>query len=235
MGFLIVIIFLLLILFIICVIYRIDINTLKQIKNYETNCKDLDEIVSKYPSNIEICRTMLKEIGNENVKIEENNNYKNCLYIAISNKIIIANIEKSFTRIQTIAHECLHSIQDRRKLIFNFIYSNIYLLFFATAVILGIFKLIPNDFKMVIIFIFFVMGYLYYFLRSFLENDAMIKAKFLSKKYMEKINISDKEEINKIINEYDKLYNFGVPLTNFSLFLNTAIKTIIICIIFIIR
>ena len=223
------------ILFIICVIYKININTLKRIRSYEIDCKDLDEIISKYPSNLEICKSMLKEIGNESVIIEENKDYKNCLYIAVSNKILIANIEKSFTRIQTIAHECLHSIQDRRKLILNFIYSNIYLIFFSLAVILGVFKLIPNNLKMVIILIFTTMGYLYYFIRSFLENDAMIKAKFLSEKYMKKTNISDKEEIKKIINKYEELYNFGVPLTNFNLFLSTAIKTIILCIIFIIR
>ena len=235
MNFGIIIIFLLLILLIICVIYKININALKQIKRYETDCKDLDEIVSKYPSNVEICKSMLKEIGNETVKIEENKDYKNCLYIATSNKILIANIENSFTRIQTIAHECLHSIQDRRKLIFNFIYSNIYLLFFLLTVILGMFKLIPNDLKMMFILVYTIMGYLYYFFRSFLENDAMIKAKFLSEKYMKKINISDKAEIDRIVNKYDELYNLGVPLTNFNLFLGTVIKTIILCIVFIVR
>ena len=35
----------------------------------------------------------------------------------------IANINKTCTRIQTIAHECVHSIQNRKLLMFNFIFS----------------------------------------------------------------------------------------------------------------
>ena len=118
-------------------------------------------------------------------------------------------------------------------LIFNFIYSNIYLLYFIIVAILGIFKLINN--KMIFLFIFIVMGYIYYFIRSFLENDAMIKAKYLSKEYMEEMKISTKEEIDLVINEYSKIYEIGVPFTNFNLMLGTIIKTIILAIIFLIR
>ena len=121
-----IILFLFLILILFCYIYKINIKTLKKIKDFGRENKDLDGIVKKYPSNVEICKFMLGKLKNDNVKIEENKDYQSSFYIAISNKIIIANIEKSYTRIQTIAHECLHSIQDRRKLLFNYIYSNIY-------------------------------------------------------------------------------------------------------------
>lgn len=225
--------FLFIMLIIISYVYEINVKNLNKIKQFGEKNEKLDDIVNKYPSNIEICKYILKKLNNNNVLVEENKEYKNSLFIAISNKIIIANIEKSYTRIQTIAHECLHSIQDRKKLIFNFIYSNIYLLYFIAISILGIFKLVNNKFTFLIIFI--VMGYVYYFIRSFLENDAMIKAKYLAKEYMEEMEISTKEEIDLVINEYDKLNKIGVPFVNFNLILGTIIKTIILTIIFLIR
>ncbi len=230
-----IILFLFLILILFCYIYKINIKTLKKIKDFGRENKDLDEIVKKYPSNIEICKFMLKKLKNDNVKIEENKEYQSSFYIAISNKIIIANIEKSYTRIQTIAHECLHSIQDRRKLLFNYIYSNIYILTFIIILILGIAKLIPEHLKTTIICIYAIMGYIYYSVRSFLENDAMIKAKFLSKEYIDNVNISTEEEKKLIIKKYEELYEIGVPFTNFNLFFGTILKTLIIQIVFLIR
>ena len=44
----------------------------------------------------------LLELDNENVIIEEDNKTKDCFYIAITNKIIIAGTQNNFTRIQTI-------------------------------------------------------------------------------------------------------------------------------------
>ena len=122
-------------------------------------------------------------MNNEKVKIQEDKEANNCLYIAVSDKILIANMRDSFTRIQTIAHECLHSVQDKRILLFNFIYSCFYLIFFYIIIILGILKLIPT--KILAISAFIIISFVYYFVRSYLENDAMIKAKFLAKEYME--------------------------------------------------
>ena len=63
----------------------------------------------------------------------------------LTNKILVGNTHGSFTRIQTIAHECLHSIQDRKILIFNFIYSNIYFLYWIIICGLVIFKKLSNE------------------------------------------------------------------------------------------
>ena len=95
-------------------------SNIKKMKEIATNEK-LNKLTEKYPSNIEICKELLEKVDNKNVKIEENVNSEATLYIAISNKILIGNMHNSFTRIQTIAHECLHSIQDRKLLIFNFV------------------------------------------------------------------------------------------------------------------
>ena len=230
MDFLSLIFFLIITIILIRTIYQIKIKEIKQIAE---NNKELDNIVKKYPSNIDICKSILKKLNNEKVKIQEDKKANNCLYIAVSDKIIIANMRESFTRIQTIAHECLHSVQDRRILLFNYIFSCLYLACFYIFVLLGVLKLLQN--KMFIFSVFIILGFIYYFVRSYLEDDAMIKARFLAKEYMEELNISNKKEIKKIINEYDRLNNLGIKATNFSLFLNIIIRIIILCGIFIIR
>lgn len=195
--------------------------------------KELDELASKYPSNIEICKKYLKKLKNQNVKIEENTESETSLYIAITNKISIANIANSYTRIQTIAHECLHSIQDRKILNFNFIFSNLYILYFFTICILAIFKMLPN--KMLFLSIYLLLGMVYYMVRIYLENDAMIKARYLAKEYMEEEKISTPEEINKIVQGFDKINTLGIKCVNYQFFLNIIIKLFIFSLICIIR
>ena len=207
------------------IIFKINIKNVKQIAEN----KELDELTEKYPSNIDVCKSILKMLNNKNVKIEENKDSNTSLYIAISNKISIANVRRSFTRIQTIAHECLHSIQDRRILLFNFYFSNIYLIYFVFISLFALLGKLP--YKMMFLSILIVFGFIYYFTRSYLENDAMIKARFLAKEYMEKQNISSKEEIQKIVNGFDKLNDIGIKCVNYNLFFNTIIKIIIFLVI----
>ena len=204
----------------------------KQIKAIAES-KTLDEIASKYPDNIDMCKEYLKMLNNETVTIEEDKQATNSLYIAISNKIIIADVKNSFTRIQTIAHECLHSIQDRKILVFNFIFSNVYMLYFLVISVLAILKLLPN--KMLFLVILIIAGLVYYVVRSYLENDAMIKARFLAKEYMEKKKISSQDEIDKIVHNFDTLNTMGIKCVNFALLLNSIIKVIVFCIICILR
>ena len=230
MEFLSLIIILIITIILIKVIYKINIKEIKQIAE---NNKELDEIAKKYPSNVEICKSILKKLNNEKVKIQEDKEANNCLYIAVSDKILIANMRESFTRLQTIAHECLHSVQDRRILLFNYIFSIFYLACFYILILLGIFKFLPN--KMLVLSVYVIFSFIYYFVRSYLEDDAMTKARFLAKEYMEETKISSQEEIDKVINEYDKLNNLGIKATNYSLFLSTIVRMIILCIIFFIR
>ena len=201
---------------------------MKEVKRLTEN-KDLDDIVKKLPTNLEICKTILKRLNNESVTIEEDEKAESCLYIAMTNKIVIGNLRKSYTRVQTIAHECLHSIQDKRMLKFNFIYSNIYLLYFAVISILGLFKVL--QYKMTFLIILILLSYIYYFVRSYLENDAMIKARFLAKEYMEESQILEKEEIYSLVSQYDKLNNLGIKFTDYDLMLKTMIKVIIFAVI----
>jgi len=210
--------------------YAFEINA-KKIKEIAEN-KELDEIAQKYPENIEICKYYLKKLNNENVNIEEDKESNTTLYLVVSNKIFIANLKNSYTRIQTIAHECLHSIQSKKLLWFNFIFSNIYLIYFLITCILGIFKILPN--KILFLSILIVFGLIYYAVRTYLEMDAMIKARFLAKEYMQEIKISSQEEIDKIVNKYDELNDLGIKYTNFSFLRNIFLKIFILSIIFVI-
>jgi len=186
---------------------------------------ELNEIAKKYPTNIEICKTILKQIGNEKTQIEEDTNSEATLYIAIKDKISIGNTHDSFSRIQTMAHECLHSIQDQKMLIFNFIYSNIYYIFFLTICVLTIVKRLPN--QMLFSNILLILSFIYYVIRAFLENDAMFKAEFVAKEYMEEQKITSEENIKKIYEGFKQLNSGCIKGTNCSLFVKIMIKVVI--------
>lgn len=217
------------------IIFNIQMKEIKKVGKNER----LDSITSKFPENKEICKTILKKLQNEKVKIKENEEKENktSLYIAVSDTIFIANIKDTYTRIQTIAHECLHSIQSRRLLVFNFIYSNIYLIYFIVSIgltLFGIFK----DAKLQII-VLTMLGFFYYVIRSYLETDAMIKAKYVAKEYMlayiEENPICTKQEVEEISKEYDRINSLGIPFTNYILMVNCMVKVILYSLLVIIK
>ena len=218
-----------LIIIILAVIAIIIVNSMMKmnIKELEKIALDseLNEIAQKYPNNIEICKNILKRLENQTTNIEEDETSNATLYIAIQDKISIGNTHDSFTRIQTMAHECLHSVQDKKILIFNFVFSNIYIIYFFTICLLVILNKLPNE----IMFsnILLILSFIYYVIRIFLENDAMIKAEFVAKEYMEEQKISTKQEIKKICKGFRKLNDGCIKGTNYSLFSKIMIKVVI--------
>ena len=230
MNLIIIIMLLAVVLLVLAKVYDINMRKLKQFVEYEE--KKFNKLIEGYPSNIEICKYILNKLNNSTVKIEEDKEAKTSMYIALSDKIIIADVKNSYTRIQTIAHECLHSVQKRKMQVFNFIYSNIYLLYFVIVTILAILNKLKDSMLYIAIMILF--SYIYYFVRSYLENDAMIKAKYLAKEFMEEVKISSDEEIDKIIKSYEKLNDMGIKTVNYQLMLETLIKVIILAIAFLI-
>lgn len=224
MDFVIIVVVILIAIIVLKYVFSCKLKKLKKLGEDE----ELDNLASSYPSNVEMCKEYLKKLKNETVKIEENQGAEASLYIAISNKILIANIQKSYTRIQTIAHECLHSVQNRKILLFNFIFSNIYLLYFIITAILIVFKVLPS--KMLFLNIFLIFSLVYYMVRIFLENDAMIKARYLAKEYMEEKKISSQEEIEKIVAGFDKINKIGMPYIHYYFFVGILIKMLILSI-----
>lgn len=186
---------------------------------------ELNEIVKKYPNNVEICEYMLRKLENRTTKIEEDINSNSTLYMAVQDKILIGNTHESFSRIQTMAHECLHSIQDKKMLLFNFIYSNLYLMYFFIICILTIIKKLPNE--TIYSDILLILSFVYYVIRIYLENDAMIKAEYLAKEYMEEQEIDSKDEIKKVLEGFKEINKGIIKGTNCGLFVKIMIKVVI--------
>ena len=208
----------------ILIIYSMMKMNIKEMKKIALE-PELNKIAQKYPKNTEIAKTILEKLKNKTTKIEENENSEATLYVAKQDKILIGNTHDSYTRIQTIAHECLHSMQDRKMLIFNYIYSNVYLIYFAIICILVILKKLPNE--MLYSNIFLILSLIYYVVRVFLENDAMIKAQYLAKEYMEKQECATKNEIEKVIHGSEQINKGCIKGTNYSLFAKIMIKLVI--------
>ncbi len=204
---------------------------LKDAKKLQEN-KELEKITDKFPENVEIAKEMLGMLKNDRVKVEEAKNTKTSLYIAVTNKISIADMKNNYARIQTIAHECLHSCQERKLLLFNFIFSNINILYFLIVSILTVFKLLHN--QMLQVSILTLLMLIQFVVRSFLEIDAMTRSKFFARDYMEKKKLCTLEEQEKLLSEYEKINKVGIPFTMWNLLMNGMVKIIIYCIICII-
>ena len=129
----------LLILSILVFVFVFKIN-IKKAKEIESN-KEMETITDKFPDNKKIAEEILNLLDNKTVKIEEAKDTKTSLYIAPTNKIIIADMRNNYGRIQTIAHECIHSCQDKRLLMGNFILSNLYIIYYIITIFLTIFKI----------------------------------------------------------------------------------------------
>lgn len=216
---------------ILAVIYDFKLSKIKKLKELGFS-KELNEITNKLPENKIVCEEILKQLNNSGkVKVieDENKNAKASLYIVATNTISIANIKDSCTRIQTIAHECIHSIQNKKILMFNFIYSNIYILYFTIILILTLLNKIPNP--MLHVYILTLLSFIYYKIRSFLETDAMTRAPYVAKEYMENSKLMEKEEVNKIMENYKIINDIGIKIVNLQLFANCIAKVIIYCVI----
>ena len=64
--------------------WSIKIRDIKKLKELGYD-KGLNEITNKLPENKEICKSILKMLNNENVKIEESESNQASLYMVLSN------------------------------------------------------------------------------------------------------------------------------------------------------
>lgn len=197
------------------VLLKVCLNiNFKQIKSFTVReSKDLESLSKKFPEDEKICKSILEKLNNKEVKIKKESEYNSCLYTVFNNTITIGKFKQDYMKIQTISHECIHSIQNKITLWSNFIFTNIYLLYFAIILILGFINKLPYTNIHIIIFIF--MSFIQYILRFTLEYEAMLKARYVAKEYIEENNILNKEETDKLLEEYDKVNNIGIPFMNY--------------------
>lgn len=215
------------------VIFKIMLGSNKKIIMQIANNEKLNNIVKKLPDNINICKDILKKLRNNKVKIEEQEN-TNCFYFIATDKIILNKDKKYFTRVQTIAHECIHSTQNKKILWFNYIFANLLNIFWLIITILTITGVITQYalFSAIILICIIV----FYVIRSYLEIEAMTKAKYIAKEYLEENQVKETDEI---VEEYEKLNDVGIKYTCYKLISSKlyllAIYTIMGCILNFIR
>lgn len=233
MEYIILIIILILILVILKIGLNIRIKDIKKIKEIAYSDEN-NKLIEKIPTNKQMCREILEMLDNEDVIMEDTQDEKSktSLYLVMSNKIIIANIDNTFTRIQTIAHECIHSIQDKIMLKINFILSNINMLYFLVISILTIVCNLNANVRNLLLAILTALQFVLFVIRNSLELDAMTRAEGVAKEYIEQ-NLT-KEDTNTIIKKYKELNNIGIKLYTYMLVAKVTIKPIIYCMILII-
>lgn len=207
---------------------NINFKELKKFKIRES--EELEKLSDKFLEEEKICKDILNKLNNTSqVKVEKELEYESCLYTIFNNKITLGKFKQEYIKIQTIAHECIHSCQTKVTLWSNFIFTNIYLIYFYIIAILAIFNKLPYTNIHIIILIF--LSVIQYIIRYSLEYEAMIKARFIAKEYIEENNILNKEEIEKLIKEYDEINSIGVPFMNYYLISMNIVKIIIFSII----
>ena len=106
-------------------------------------------------------------------------------------------------------------------------------MYFALIAVLAIFKIIKNGMLFINIMLF--LSYVYYFVRSYLENDAMIKARYLSEEYMKETKILQESDVEEITKSYDEINKRGIKIVNYNLMFGTILKVILLDFIFFIR
>ena len=196
------------------IILKIILGSNKKIILQIANNEKLNNIVQKLPDNINICKDILKKLKNEKVKIEEQEN-TNCFYFIATDKIILNKDKKYFTRVQTIAHECIHSTQNKKILWFNYIFVNLLNIFWLAITILTITGVITQYALFSTIILISII--IFYVIRSYLEIEAMTKAKYIAKEYLEENKVKETKEI---VEEYEKLNDVGIKYTCYKLIIS---------------
>ena len=134
----------------------------------------------------------------------------------------------------TIAHECIHSTQNKPLLLFNFIISNINILLFLLLLGLTVFRTIEINMVLVLAFTFMVL--VQFSARVYLEVDAMKRGRILAEEYIdikmaeENFWMVSQEEKNKLLKSYDKINEIGIPVI-IDLYFTKSIIVILICVV----
>lgn len=197
------------------ILLKIFLNiNFQEIKKLEVrSSEELEELSKKLQEDEKICKDILNKLDNKDVKIKKEPEYNSCLYTVFNNTITIGKFKQDYMKPQTLAHECIHSCQSKRMLWSNFIFTNIYLIYFVIILILAFFNKLPYTNIHTIVLIF--LSIIQYIIRFSLENEAMIKAKFIAKEYIEEYKILNIDEENKLLKEYNKINNIGIPFMNY--------------------
>lgn len=190
--------------------------------------EELKKIANKFPESNKICEDILNSLENKKVEIKIEPEYGSCLYTVFNNTITIGKFNQDYMKIQTIAHECIHSIQNKTTLWSNFIVTNIYLIYFVVVLILAFFNKLQYSSVHILTLLF--LSIIQYIVRNGLEVDAMTRAKYIAKEYIEKKKLLNEDEEEKLLKEYDEVNSIGIPFMSYYLILSDIVKIVFFCI-----
>lgn len=190
--------------------------------------EEISPILKKTGDNEVIAREILSKLNNEHTKIEKNKDdkIKASFYNSNIDKIVIKDTKdlEDLSRVVHIAHECVHSIQDKKIQKIHFIVSNIQILYFLAIFIYFFYNKnteLRFSLLLVQVFVFFIT----FFIKVVLESDATYRAVLVSLEYLhDKINSKQLKIFKQIVE--DNLYKL-IPMSYFGLFVQGAILLII--------
>lgn len=157
------------------------------------------EIIDVLPSNLDMCKEMLELLGNNKTIVKLDKDIKNSYYVFLNDTIYLSNrdkVNKSYYRISLIAHECMHSVQNKVLQIINFIFSNIELITFLISLTL----ILINSKNIILLKSYLIINIVSIIPRLMLEIHATIKSIKLSTTYL-KDKIGN-ESLDNIIKRY---------------------------------
>lgn len=156
---------------------------MKILKNNKEKKEKAQEIVDKLPENKIMCKEILEIVNNDATNIILDNQTNSSYYVFLNDTIYLSDKEQNksgFSRVCLIAHECIHSIQNKAIQYINFVLSNLEILSFILLTIFAFLKMISVP----LIYAYLAICVLSIVIRSVLEIDAIKRAIPLSKKYM---------------------------------------------------
>lgn len=156
----------------------------KRFKKTTKNSKNLLDISNKFSSNDIVCKQMLELLNNNVTNVKLDVDINNSYYVFLNDTIYLTDKEKnkeSYQRICNVAHECIHSIQNKVIQFINFVLSNVEMLAFIIVSICMAFKFHTN----IVFYSYLILNIVSMIPRLILEIDATKRSISLSKKYME--------------------------------------------------
>lgn len=152
---------------------------------FNKNMNDISKKIllkGKLDDNIRICKEMLKMLGNEHTKVEYNNDENsNLSYYNHTKDIVVMKRREDDARVINIAHECIHTIQNRKYLNANKFFSNLQLGYFFT---LFIYSILYEKFEIELIFIQLLILLGTFFAKVVIEGDASYRSIGLAEKFL---------------------------------------------------
>ncbi|MBQ7668863.1 MAG: zinc metallopeptidase [Clostridia bacterium] len=163
------------------IVYFKKINY-KELKYDSELSKDIETL----GENVEIATDILKMHGNNHTKVENNKekNAKISYYDHSKDKIVVGGFEKSeYTRIINIAHECVHTTQNKKYLVMNKVFSNLQILYFL-FVCIYFFYIDSKELKLMLLVIQIFIWFITTFVKMVIESDACYRSVQFAKDYL---------------------------------------------------